>query len=169
MTKRAIALALFLTAISAIAQTVTLNDASTIVASPFRIGMNLGDVNWYSNGNMYKNIIGQNNPGFEPMEDRRIWVVDSTGTTTSFTGPINYDNYPPNYFAGAQYNVISVQAGGAELGCTGLVTSNTNANWPAGGSTNPTFTLGTACGAALGVGDIIIVQCSPTVHCSTLN
>jgi len=169
MTKRAIALALFLTTISAIAQTVTLNDASTIVASPYRIGMNIGDVCWYSNCNMLKNIVGNNNPNFEPMEDRRIWVVDSTGTTTSFTGPINYDNYPPNYFVGAQYNVISVQASGAELGCTGLVTSNTNANWPSGGSTNPTFTLGTACGAALGVGDIIIVQCSPTVHCSTLN
>lgn len=138
------------------AQTVTPNEAVTVVASPRRIGMNIGDTNWFSNGNIYKNIIGQNNPTFEPLEERRIWALSSAGTTTTFTSPIAFDNYPPNYWVGANFVIIYGQSGGAEVGCTGTITSNTGPNWPGSGNVAPTFVT-SACPAAFSIGDIVIV------------
>jgi hypothetical protein len=140
------------------AQTVTPNESMTVNASPRRVGMNIGDVNWYSNGNIYKNIIGQNNPTFEPLEDRRIYALAANGTTTSFTSPINFDNYPANYWAGANFAIIYGQSAGAEVGCTGTIASNTGPNWPGGGGTSPVFTLSAPCAAALSIGDIVVVN-----------
>lgn len=167
--RRLIAISILLTAIFSSAQTVTLNDASTVVASPYRLGLNIGDVCWYSNCNITKNIIGNNNPNMEAMEDRRVYPLAVAGTTTTFTSPINYDNYPPNYFAGAGFTIIYSQNGGAQQGCTGTIASNTNANWPGGGSTNPIFTTSAPCPAAFSIGDIVVVKSDPTTPATALS
>jgi len=144
MTKRAIALALFLTTISANRSDCHPKRCFNHRRQPVPHGMNIGDVCWYSNCTMLKNIVGNNNPNFEPMEDRRIWVVDSTEPRPASRGQSTMTIIPPNYFVGAQYNVISVQAGGARAWLAPVWSLQTPMpNWPGGGAaTNPTFTLG---------------------------
>lgn len=142
--------------------TVVLNDASILRSNTKRAGLNLGSINYYDNGQLLKNLIGALNPGFEPTISQQIWVVTNPGTTTSFTDPDSYDPVPANYWAGGTFTVIASQSGGAELGCTGTIASNTGPNYPNENNTSPSFTMAKACPAAFNVGDIVVFSKNTT-------
>ena len=146
--------------------TVVMNDQDIIQPVTRRIGLNIGSINYYDNGQVLKNLIGSINPGFEPLIDSQIWVVQTAGTTTTFQDPDQYDGQPANYWAGGTFSVVASQSGGAEQGCTGAIVSNTGPNYPEAGRTtytNPVFTT-SACPGPYSVGDIVILSktTSPT-------
>jgi hypothetical protein len=146
---------------AATGQTVSLNDSSIVHARTNRIGINIGSVDYWDNGQILKNLIGSINPGFEPLINQQIWVLNAAGSTTTFTVPDTWDGVPPNYWAGGTFTVVSTQSGGAELGCTGTIASNTGPNYPVSGVTNwvaPAVTVSSPCSAAFSVGDIIIMS-----------
>jgi hypothetical protein len=158
-------LALF--SVFAQAQTLSLNDGSIVRSDTNRIGVNIGAIDYWDNGQILKNLIGSSNPGFEPLLAQQIWVVDTAGTTTTFTIQDAYDGVPPNYWTGGTFTVIESESGGAELGCTGTIASNTGPNYPVAGVTtwvSPVVTVATACGAPFSVGDIVLLKksISPT-------
>ena len=132
------------------AQTLTLNDSSIVQSKTNRIGMNIAQVNYWDSGQLLKNLIGSLNPGFEPLIDREIWVLNEAGTTSSFTEPNGGDNVAANYWAGGTFSVVESQSAGAELGCTGTIASNTG-----GGS--PQFTSSSMCAAPFRAGDIVVL------------
>jgi Chitobiase/beta-hexosaminidase C-terminal domain len=143
--------------------TLSLDDTNIVQANTNRIGINIGAINYWDNGQILKNLIGSINPGFEPLIDRQIWALDRAGTTaTSFTIPDQYDGVPPNYWTGGTFTVIGTQSGtGGELGCTGNITSNSGPNYPVNGVTNwvpPVVTVAKACNAPFSAGDIIIIS-----------
>jgi hypothetical protein len=138
--------------------TVVLNDQSVIQPTTKRVGLNLGSINYWDNGQMLKNLIGSINPGFEPLIDQQIWALPAAGTTTSFTDPDKWDGEPANYWAGGTFKVVASQTGGAEMGCTGTIASNTGPNYPTGTQTQPVFTLSAPCAAPLAAGDIVVLS-----------
>ncbi|MGP8260030.1 MAG: hypothetical protein ACLQM6_08780, partial [Acidobacteriaceae bacterium] len=147
--------------ISAYAQTLTLNDGSIVQSSTNRMGLNIGAIDYWDNGQILKNLIGATNPGFEPLQNRQIWALTAAGTTTTFTIPDRYDGVPPNYWAGGTFTVVESQSSGAELGCTGTIASNTGPNYPLSGRTTysaPSITVSTSCNAAFSVGDTVILS-----------
>ena len=146
---------------SVFAQTLSLNDGSIVQSSPNRIGVNIGAIDYWDSGQILKNLIGATNPGFEPLQNRQIWALTAAGTTTAFTIPDQYDGVPPNYWAGATFTVVESQSGGAELGCTGLIASNTGPNYPLVGQSTyaaPVMTVSTPCNAAFSVGDSVVIS-----------
>ena len=158
-------LALF--SVFAQAQTLSLNDGSIVRSDTNRIGINIGAIDYWDNGQILKNLIGTSNPGFEPLLDQQIWAIGTAGTKTTFTIPDIYDGVPPNYWAGGTFTVIESESGGSELGCTGTIASNTGPNYPLVGQatyTSPVVTISTACGAPFSVGDIVLMKksVSPT-------
>ncbi len=151
-----VGLSLFYT-ISISAQTLSLNDGSILRSNPSRIGINLGTINYYDNGQMLKNLIGSMNPGFEPSQQRQIWNLYESGTTTTFPVPDRYDGVPANYWAGGTFTVVTSQSG-ATTGCTGTIASNPGPNSPTWvGTTEPQVTISTPCAGAFGPGDIIVL------------
>jgi len=146
---------------SAFSQTLLLNDGSIVQSSTNRIGVNIGAIDYWDNGQILKNLIGSTNPGFEPLQNRQIWVLTTTGTEATFTIPDQYDGVPPNYWVGGTFTVVESQSGGAELGCTGTIASNTGPNYPLVGQSNytaPTITVSTPCSAAFSVGDTVVLS-----------
>ena len=146
--------------VSALSQTLSLNDGSIVQSSTNRMGLNIGAIDYYDNGQILKNLIGSINPGFEPLLQQQIWALTATGTETTFTVPDQYDGVPPNYWTGGTFTVVESQSGGAELGCTGAIASNTGPNYPLVGQstyTAPTITVSTPCSAAFSVGDTVIL------------
>jgi hypothetical protein len=147
--------------VSISAQTLTLNDATTLQSNTNRIGLNIGAIDYWDNGQILKNLIGSSNPGFEPLQDQQIWSLATAGTTTSFTVPDQWDIVSPNYWAGGTFTVVESQSGGAELGCTGTIASNTGPNYPVSSSSpwiSPVITISSACNAPFSVGDIIVMS-----------
>jgi hypothetical protein len=139
----------------------TLNDGSILRSSPNRIGVNIGAIDYWDNGQIEKNLIGSSNPGFEPLLAQQIWVVGTAGTATTFAIQDIYDGVPPNYWAGGTFTVVASQSGGSELGCTGTIASNTGPNYPVTGVTtwvSPVVTVASACAAPFSVGDIVILS-----------
>src|SRR5271165_3102928 len=116
--------------VSALTQTLSLNDGSVLQGKTSRIGLNIGSINNYDNGQILKNLIGSINPGFEPLQDQEIWVLGKAGTATTFTIPNARDGVPANYWAGGTFDVVESQAGGTAPGCTGIILSNTGPNYP---------------------------------------
>ena len=145
--------------VSTFAQTLALSDGSIIQGKTKRIGLNIGSINYYDNGQILKNLIGSSNPGFEPLMDRQIWALAVAGTTTTFSVPNIYDGVPANYWTGATFSVVAAQSGGAELGCTGTIASNTGPNYPVATALDisPVITVSTACSAPFSIGDIVII------------
>jgi len=142
------------------AQTLTLNDGAIVQSRTNRVGVNIGAIDYWDQGQILKNLIGSSNPGMEPLTQQQIWAIPETGTTTSFTVPDIYDGVPPNYWAGGTFNVVESQSGGAELGCTGTIASNTGPNYPLAGRTTysaPVITISTPCAGPFSVGDIVIL------------
>jgi hypothetical protein len=136
--------------------TVALNDSKIIQQTTKRAGINLGSINYYDTGQMLKNLVGSMNPGFEPVISQQIWAVGTAGTTTTFNDPDIYDTVPANYWTGGTFTVVASQSGGAELGCTGTIASNTGPNYPNENNTSPVFTMSKACSAPFNIGDVVI-------------
>lgn len=148
----------FFCSISVSGQTLSLNDGSVLRSNPSRIGLNLGTMNYYDNGQMLKNLIGSMNPGFEPVLQQQIWNLSAAGTTTTFTVPDQYDGVPANYWAGGTFTVYASQSG-ATAGCTGTIASNTGPNYPTWvGTTAPVVTISSPCAGAFGPGDIVMLS-----------
>lgn len=133
------------------AQTLTLNDASVVQSNLRKIGLNLIGPTGYDSGETMSSL-SQGNPGFEPLIDQQIWIIQATGTTTSFTEPDVYDTVVANYWAGATFTVTNSQSGGT-TGCTGTVSANTAGSYP----TAPVFTV-SACSGSFANGDTVIVK-----------
>jgi hypothetical protein len=147
--------------VSASSQTLSLNDGSIVQSNTNRIGINIGAIDYWDNGQILKNLIGSSNPGFEPLQNQQIWALGSAGTTTTFTIPDIYDGVPADYWAGGTFTVVESQSGGTELGCTGTIASNTGPNYPLTGQSTyyaPVITTSTACSAPFSVGDIVIIS-----------
>src|SRR5580658_5043053 len=85
------ALLLSLLAVTASAQTVVLNDGAILQSKTNRVGVNIGAIDYWDQGQILKNLIGSSNPGMEPLQDRQIWALAAGGSTTSFTIPDVYD------------------------------------------------------------------------------
>src|SRR5580692_1554489 len=100
------------------AQTVDFNDSSVIQPVTKRVGLNIGSLNFYDNGQILQNLVGSLNPGFEAPVSQQIWTLDTNGTTTTFPIPDIYYSGPWDYWAGATFTVTQSESGGAELGCT---------------------------------------------------
>jgi hypothetical protein len=128
--------------------TLNLADGTTTVASPHRAGINLASLNYYDNGQLYKNLVAQDNFGFENTLTQQIWALTKSGSTTTFCNTNQYAVYPVNFWAGATVSVV--ESSGAEAGYVGTVASNT-----AGGPA--CYTVATPAPAAFSAGDEIIV------------
>jgi len=146
--------------ISIYAQTLSLNDSSVLRSNTNRVGVNIGAIDYWDNGQILKNLIGSNDPGFEPLIDQQIWALAAAGTTTTFTVPDKWDTVPANYWAGGTFKVVETQSGGAELGCTGTIASNTGPNYPTSTAAwvDPTVTMSSGCAAPFSVGDVIVLS-----------
>jgi hypothetical protein len=146
---------------AASAQTLALNDGAILQSNTNRVGVNLGAIDYWDQGQILKNLIGSSNPGMEPLQDRQIWSLAAAGSSSTFTIPDIYDTVSPNYWVGGNFTVVESQNGGPELGCTGTIAANTGPNYPVGSSTTwvaPTITVSSPCAAAFNVGDIIILS-----------
>jgi hypothetical protein len=84
-----------------------------------RLGVNLGDQNFYDSGQMLKNLVFRN-PGFEAMKYRSILNCSAVSATTC-TDSTPWSPQPTAFWTGATYQVIS----GASTGKTGKVISST--------------------------------------------
>src|ERR1700734_3687785 len=94
------AVAIISLSVTASAQTVALNDGAILQSNTNRVGVNIGAIDYWDQGQILKNLIGSSNPGMEPLQDRQIWALTTAGTATTFTIPDIYDTVSPNYWAG---------------------------------------------------------------------
>jgi len=142
------------------AQTLSLNDGTVVRSNTHRVGINIGAIDYWDNGQILKNLIGSSNPGFEPLLDQQIWALAAAGTTTTFTIPDKWDTVPSNYWAGGTFKVVESQLGGAERRCAGTIASNTGPNFPSSAEKelDPTVTVSSSCAAPFNVGDIVIMS-----------
>ena len=108
--------------------TVTLNDSTITVKSPFRTGMNIGCSNYYENCQIFGNLVGYSNPGMEPGTVRQIQDLGAAGTSTSFADYNQYSILPENYWTGGKFQIVESVSNGPENGCTGTIASNTGPN-----------------------------------------
>lgn len=143
------------------APTVVLNDSSIVQNTTRRIGVNIGEIDYWDNGQLLKNLIAIN-PGFEPLINQQIWLLTSTGTTTTFQDPDSWDGVTANYWTGGTFSVV--QSSGAEAGCTGTISSNTGPNSSGSSGGLPVFTVSSPCPAAFSPGDLVVLSktTSPT-------
>ena len=149
-------------AASSTTPTVVLNDSSIVQSTTKRVGVNIGEMDYWDNGQILKNLIGGINPGFEPLLNQQIWLLTSAGTTTTFQDPDSWDGVPANYWTGATFTVV--QSSGPEQGCTGTISSNTGPNSSSNTGGLPSFTVSNACAAAFSPGDLVVLKktTSPT-------
>ncbi|MBT9332298.1 hypothetical protein [Paracidobacterium acidisoli] len=138
------------------AQTLTFNDASVLQAHPKRIGHNVGSLSYYDNSQVFKNLLGTGNPGFEPFSIRQIWPSGDEGTRTTFVSPDSYDPVAEDYWKGAEFSIVQSQRHGAELGCSGTIAGNSRSDFRKGQGV--TFTFAAPCAAATAAGDVMIVS-----------
>jgi hypothetical protein len=183
----AIFLALFLAAILSVprdgfsqATVVTVDPTTILQANTQKVGANMGTQTNYDSGMIYKNLLGQNNMGGEGFQDMVIYQIQSGAaplSTTQFNTNVNntqYDQVTANYWTGATFTVIqscgandqTCSSGGAELGCTGTIASNTIASSSPQGPTytiNPVTNQGSSgCAAAFAAGDVIVLKLTGT-------
>jgi hypothetical protein len=131
--------------------TLTLADGTTTVASPHRAGINLASLNYYDNGQLYKNLVAQDNYGFENTLSQQIWALTTAGSTTTFCNTNKYAVYPVNFWAGASVSVV--ESDGTEAGYKGTIASST----AGGNSAPPCYTVTTAAPAAFAAGDEVVI------------
>ena len=131
---------------------------STVVQSNVMApGINLGTINYYNDGQVLKNIVGAINPGFEPALSQQIQVVNTTGTSSSWTDPNKYAIVPANYWAGGTATVVHSQSGNT-TGCSSTIASNTGPNYPTETNTAAVYTLSAPCAGAFSTGDTIVIK-----------
>jgi hypothetical protein len=109
-----------------------------------RLGMNLGEENFYDSGQMLKNLIARN-PEFAPLHYRSIFHCQAGGAArcVDTRGGIQFAE---NFWAGARYEVLD----GAAAGQRGTVAAS------GAGSGGYVLTLGS--GRPIGAGDWIAVE-----------
>jgi len=107
--------------------TVTLNEASTVLANPLRIGVNNASATNYDQGQFCKNWLCSNNPSFQGTIVMQT-VPITAGSTTSFTGQNTYDLAPAGIWAGASYSGMVSPSGSAFPGSSGTISTNTTAS-----------------------------------------
>ncbi|MBT9330247.1 chitobiase/beta-hexosaminidase C-terminal domain-containing protein [Paracidobacterium acidisoli] len=87
-------------------------------SSVTRLGINLGDQDYYDSGQMVKNLVFDN-PGFEPMVWRSILTCGSSTANTCVDNN-QYSPEPAGFWTGGTYEVVS----GASAGATGTIVSS---------------------------------------------
>ena len=108
-----------------------------------RLGVNLGDQDYWDSAQIMKNLIFEN-PGFEGLKYRVIFHCDAvTGTTC--TDDNQYNAQPTGFWVGGNYQVMSGNAAGA----TGTVTAFTNNKSTCAGC-GPTITFDKSVNLAVG-------------------
>ena len=116
-----------------------------IVPEVTRLGMNLGEQNFYDSGQMVRNLLYRN-PGFEGMEYRSI-LHCVTGGAAGCVDPRQGIQWPAGFWDGAGFEVLD----GAAEGRRGKVT----ASGPSGGGYGLTLK---GAGTAIGAGDWLAVE-----------
>jgi hypothetical protein len=112
------------------------------------VGVNLASLDFYDTGQVYKNLVGEDNFGFENTYLTQTWALKAAGTTTSFCATNQYVIYPINFFVGA--SVVSNE--GATAGYSGTIIANTAGD---GSSNPPCYTVTPAASSAFAAGDQI--------------
>jgi Chitobiase/beta-hexosaminidase C-terminal domain len=108
-------------------------NGTVLQSSVHRLGVNLGDQNYWDSGQMMKNLIFEN-PGFEGLKYRVIFHCGAVTANTCLDDN-QYNGQAANYWKGGTYLVIS----GNSAGATGSVVSNTAASTCSG--CGPTITF----------------------------
>lgn len=104
-----------------LAQTATNIQVNSTVLQPSvkRLGVNLGDWDYYDSGQILKNLVFAN-PGFEGLKYRSILHCSAVSGTTC-TDDNDYSPQPTGFWTGGTYRVVS----GTSAGATGTVKSST--------------------------------------------
>jgi hypothetical protein len=148
---------LLLIPITALAQTLTMNDATVTQTTPHKVGLNLGtNIVAYGATNTYKNQFAMYNPGFAPAIYNQIWTVTTAVDTSHFI--ISDSGYDAAATIPSFANAAIVFNNG---NCAGSKTAS--AVTTSGG--NSEFTLSVACSTIMSVGDIVSI--SVTDPCTT--
>jgi hypothetical protein len=114
-----IAMALFSAVAFSQSSTTNIQVSSAVQqASVARLGINLGDQDYYDGGQMLKNLIFDN-PGFEGMVYRSILTCGSSTANTCMDNN-QYSPQPSGFWTGGTYQVVS----GASMGVTGTILSS---------------------------------------------
>ena len=103
MKRLLITLILALTGNNLSAQTLTLADSTITQAAPYKMGLNIGYMDYWDEGELLKNLLASDNAGFEPLQLRQRWVQQAAGTTTQFTVNDPYVALPVNVMTGASF------------------------------------------------------------------
>ncbi len=88
-------------------------------SSPARLGVNLGDQDYWDSGQLMKNLVWRN-PGFEAQKFRSILKCAAV-TANTCTDDNNYSGQPTGFWQGGTYLILS----GAHAGLTGTVVQST--------------------------------------------
>ena len=137
--------------VAGVAQTVTPDETSILVARPKKIGMNLNGPTYYQGGEIYKNLLWRN-PGFEPDLYRDKFVAFRAGTTTTFPSPNQYDPVIANFWAGASFKLYRGAAAAAI--CSGTIAGNS----VAANGLGPVYTFSAPCASAVEEADVILLR-----------
>ncbi len=149
---RALILASFLPASVALSGQTTTNIQLTntvLQASPARLGVNLGDQDYWDSGQIMKNLVWRN-PGFEGQKFRSILKCAAV-TANTCTDDNNWSGQPTGFWKGGTYLILS----GAQAGKTGLVVQSTK-NPSSCGGCGQIVQFDQSIGAA--VGDYFVVS-----------
>jgi hypothetical protein len=127
---------------------------SKIIAAANKIGMNLGNTDYYNALQPLKNrLAGGQHPGFEPVFRRQIQQV-AASTTTSISNGNVWDYAPLDYWAGATLTVLT----GPQAGTVVTVIGNNAADTK---SVAVSYTFSPALPSALAAGTVFKVENSP--------
>lgn len=136
--------------------TVNLNESSTIVANPLRIGLNNSTVTNYDSGQYCKNWFCTNNPSFQgTIAEQTIPIV--SGTKTTFVGQNVYDLAPVGIWAGASWHGLASPSSSGFNNESGTISTNTANNCPAC-TVGPTYTMSAAIANAPAKGDYAAIK-----------
>jgi len=113
-----------------------------------RLGVNLGEQNFYDSGQMLRNLLARN-PDFAPMNYRSIFHCQTGGQARCVDSRLGIQ-FPADFWNGARYEVLY----GAAAGQRGTVSS---AGTGAAGTVGYVLTLDSG-GKAIGAGDWLAVE-----------
>src|SRR6202167_5248474 len=98
--------------------TVTLNESLLVNSSPMRAGVAVSTSTYYDSGQLFKNLLGVTNPGFEGFIQQEI-IGCISGSTTTCVNNYQWDQAPLNYWAGATaYFCCSASSANPNFGLT---------------------------------------------------
>ena len=124
--------------------------SDVILANVTRLGVNLGEHNFYDSGQMLKNLLSRN-PEFAGMTFRTIFHCDAGGASSCVDMSPGIQ-FPAEFWNGASYELLE----GSEAGQRGKVTRSAAAY--RGYSLTLSSGVGVGVGAGAGAGDWIAVE-----------